>query len=379
MRRATDAGVVALAGALVASAACHEPFVPSGGGPSGRNTTLLTFEAAFAGSGHSCLLANGGKAFCWGSNRNGQLGTGTTESSDTPRSVGGAHFFETLSIRNHSCGITTNGLALCWGLNAGRLGDGTTESRALPTAVETELRFSAIGAGATHTCAVALDGSAYCWGKNDDGQLGGHPDTVSLVPAPVQGGHRFRTVSTGFRLTCGIDGAGTPLCWGGAWGDEPRPMAGGLALATLSVGSSHLCALDEEGRAYCWGDNDEGQLGDGTRIPRGIDEAPVPVATELRFTTLSVGTDHSCGVADGIGYCWGSDRLGQLGDGDPPGGDPSFKPIPSRVVLDGSFVDISAGAFNTCGVTDRHEAFCWGFGTGNAASPESPRPVPVGG
>lgn len=365
--------------ALLAGTACHDPFIPSGSTPSDQNRSVLTFEAAFAGSGHSCVLAHGGKAYCWGSNRSGGLGDGTTESSDRPRAVGGAHFYETLGVRNHTCGITTNGVALCWGLNAaGTLGDGTTTLRTLPTAADTDLRFSTITAGGSHTCAVALDGSAHCWGKNDVDQLGGHPDTVSLVPVPVQGDHRFRTVSAGSRFTCGLDDSGRPWCWGDAWGDAPRPLAGEPRWETLSVGSTHLCGLDEQGRAHCWGNNDEGELGDGTRISRGIDDPPVPAATELRFAAVSAGTDHSCAVAEGIGYCWGSDRVGQLGDGDPPGGDPAFKAVPTRVVLDGRLVNISTGAFNTCGVTDRHEAYCWGFGTGSASRPESPHPVRIG-
>lgn len=377
---------LAIAAALLclAAAACTEPFIPSGGGGApppgtGSNSSLFTYRAVFAGGvSHACVLANGGRALCWGSNRQGQLGDGSTEDSDEPRFVGGAHAFETLAILGHSCGLTTNDVAFCWGANVrGRLGDGTTRNRSLPTRVDTELRFVEIGAGGVFSCARTADGEVYCWGANPSGQLGTHPDTIGLRPVRLETDHRFATISVGVGHACGLDADGLLLCWGGPWGAEPTPLSGAPRFSSVSVGGDHLCGLDAGGRAHCWGENEHGQLGDGTTTGRSFGEPPVAVATELRFERISVGARHTCAVdVEGVGWCWGDDRAGQLGNGDPAGGVPEERSLPPvRVALFTPLAWISAGGTRSCAVNDRAEAFCWGFGTGNATRPTSSRPV----
>ena len=43
---------------------------------------------------------------------------------------------------------------------------------------------------------------------------------------------------------------------------------------------------------------------------------PVPPSSEVRFTDLALGRNHTCAIADdGTAYCWGEASLGALGDG----------------------------------------------------------------
>ena len=67
----------------------------------------------------------------------------------------------------------------------GQLGDGTTLDRAVPSAVASLRRFSAVSAGATHACALAEDGAALCWGRNQYGELGNGVTVASSVPVRV--------------------------------------------------------------------------------------------------------------------------------------------------------------------------------------------------
>lgn len=70
--------------------------------------------------------------------------------------------------------------------------------------------------------------------------------------------------------------------------------------------------------AYCWGFNHEGELGDGRTLDK---HAPVLVAGSptVCWTQVSPGDKHTCGLRSDDGgnllYCWGSNELGQLGNG----------------------------------------------------------------
>jgi len=96
---------------------------------------------------HTCAIASQGQALCWGSNLRGQLGVATTQTchfgalaftcSNVPVPVAGDYRFRTLALGfQHSCGATQSGDVLCWGDNRrGQLGDGTTVDKQEPVAV----------------------------------------------------------------------------------------------------------------------------------------------------------------------------------------------------------------------------------------------------
>ena len=76
---------------------------------------------------HTCAVNAAGGVQCWGSNRSGQLGDGSTTSRETPGNVSGlASGMSAVSASgNHSCALTSGGEVRCWGANsAGQLGDG---------------------------------------------------------------------------------------------------------------------------------------------------------------------------------------------------------------------------------------------------------------
>lgn len=351
--------------------------------PDGDNQTVLSFQIASAGSTHTCVLANGGRALCWGTL--GTLGNGTSDESTTPVRVEGPQTFRELSLSSFTCGITTNDQPWCWGANlGGTIGDGTTSDRTLPTEVQTSHRFVEITTGAVHACGLTAEGELHCWGSNRWDQLTGHPDTLSLVPVAVASALRFATVDAGGLRTCGIEISGDTWCWGDGIGPDPVRVDGSVPFVTLTVGGTHACGLTAEGRAFCFGPNPEGQLGDGTFEGISITGPPVAVQTEERFTALSAGETHTCGVtAEGEAWCWGRDDHGQLGDGDPPGEvDVVKKAAPTRVTPTNSFLrfaSITAGRFNSCATTADGRGLCWGRGTGNPDRSTSSEPVQIGG
>ncbi len=90
-----------------------------------------------AGSTFACALLSDGTVWCWGSNGWASLGVGTTsdEYTRTPRSVITlADATELCGGGDHACIRRADGSIACWGRNRhGELGDGTTVTRSRPT------------------------------------------------------------------------------------------------------------------------------------------------------------------------------------------------------------------------------------------------------
>jgi uncharacterized protein YjdB len=180
----------------------------------------IKFDALVAGGEHTCGLTAAGKAYCWGSNWTGAVGSGQPPGSvkEPVAVVGGLTFRALTAGETHTCGITQAGAAYCWGGNrSGQLGDGSTSTadRDRPVPVSGIQRFSTISAGASHTCAVTTAGKAVCWGRNDAGQLGNGSTTSSSRPFAVAAETSFTAISAGGNHTCGVTVGGESLCWGG--------------------------------------------------------------------------------------------------------------------------------------------------------------------
>jgi alpha-tubulin suppressor-like RCC1 family protein len=68
----------------------------------------------------------------------------------------------------------------------GTLGNGTTDSNALPVPVTGVTRAKAISVhGHRHVCTATTDEKVQCWGSNEYGQLGDGSTTDGWVPVGV--------------------------------------------------------------------------------------------------------------------------------------------------------------------------------------------------
>jgi alpha-tubulin suppressor-like RCC1 family protein len=168
-----------------------------------------TFTTIDVGYHSSCALTVQGRAYCWGLNEDGALGTGTTENARAPVPVAGGLAFSALSVSTHSCALTSDGEVYCWGANTGgQLGNGEGGFRVHSTApvrAQTDLRFAAISVGANKSCALTSAGVAHCWGL---------PGQRPSLPRPaLEENLRFRQLHVGGELTCGIVENGVAYCW----------------------------------------------------------------------------------------------------------------------------------------------------------------------
>jgi alpha-tubulin suppressor-like RCC1 family protein len=300
------------------------------------------FFSIATGDGHTCALTESGEAWCWGANHSGQLGIGTHDgglplSSPEPARVAGQIVFATFGPgRQHTCAIAADGAAYCWGMDwYGEIGRGIwqMEAQPIPFRVVGDHEFTVIGGGQRFTCALRASGDAWCWGHGHIGELGTRETSVcadlfmnvrcSPWPVPVATSHRFVGIASGATHTCAITAEGRTFCWGDPGQGQLGPGTGdgftprevpGHRFTVIRAGGSTTCGMTAAGETLCWGGNWHGQLGTGSR--EYADPTPARIAGGHRFTDLSIGLAHACGITDsGATYCWGNNERGQLGAG----------------------------------------------------------------
>lgn len=161
--------------------------VPIGSRAVAVQMPVAEFDTIAAGAQHTCALTDG-QVWCWGDNRSAQLGmSSTVESSPTPVAVTlppGVTGFASISAGDyHTCGVTDDGKAYCWGDNDhGQLGTGTRNGSPTPLPVAPTLTFRSFSAGETLSCGVTTGGAVYCVGDNSYGQIGDASNEDRLTP-----------------------------------------------------------------------------------------------------------------------------------------------------------------------------------------------------
>ncbi|MCH9685818.1 MAG: hypothetical protein K0V04_30575 [Deltaproteobacteria bacterium] len=272
------------------------------------------------GTAHSCLLTADGDVWCWGDNRQLELGSDVGNSTPTPTRVDAldAATVTQLSVSDHhACALTDEAVLWCWGYQQnGELFGADLQGTYLPQPVDIT-GVSQFAAGGVHTCA-RQNTTVTCWGDTFWGQSGGKQ------------GNSFNTLLSA--VTSGF----------------------------VELGTRHSCAqTTREAPSFsgveCWGDDERGQLGNGGPIVDG-DTSMVPVAVEglpQPASALALGDRHSCALIDGQTWCWGEDARGQLLGG----GDTSSARRLEQVPVVKS---LWAGSWHTCTLTDEGTVWCWG-------------------
>jgi len=272
-------------------------------------TTLGNIAHVQVSGDHACARSTGGKAYCWGSNGNGQLGDGTQ--TDRFRAVlvkafGASVLTEVAQIvvgRAFSCARMANSAVVCWG-GQGLVGDGQQAVNRLnpvPVKFTAEVALSGmtkISAGYSHACALGGSTGVFCWGSRGEGNAigDGTPFTVNsvaLFATPVKS----------------VGGAS---------------LLGGVA--NLGAGGTHTCVSMVDTGVRCWGKGHLGQMGNGTNT---VENATPKVAVDQFLnpvggvSNIASGEMHTCAKLGGGAICWGSNQYGQLGNGT-PGGSSAF-------------------------------------------------------
>ncbi|HEX2779981.1 MAG TPA: hypothetical protein VHM30_10805 [Gemmatimonadaceae bacterium] len=302
----------------------------TGGSASGQGATVPSFRALSAGESFACGVTRDDRAYCWGANYLGQVGTPNTAATC------GDHFIE-----RGAC------------------------SR-VPVPVSGGIRFASVRAGKTHACGVDVEGAAWCWGEAGRGQLGSRgaadqcrlesealeglpPVPCSHVPLRVESDLHFVAVDAGDEMSCGLDDRGRAWCWGWRGGDSaPAPVPLDEPLVSLDVGGRRACALTSDGTARCWA------------WPEVLQNGAIDRVGERQWTAIAVAAAHTCATgADGTVYCFGNDADGALGRG--PEDHRKYRDYPLAPVAGEARVHfIALATTRSCAVDAGDRLLCWG-------------------
>jgi alpha-tubulin suppressor-like RCC1 family protein len=334
-----------------ASAAVAIP-VPGGG----------TWSSVKAGEKHTCATAASG-TYCWGEGLEGELGTGVDTDTSAPNMpVSTPLTLASLQAgKQFSCGAADSGNGSdpidihCWGSNAFSLLLSNVAGASTPQEVSTTTyqSWKLYAVGRTHMCAVS-NNRLYCWGDNNSAALGNggwsstpvdtptavvapdatpHSATDACSPNPCENGGTCATNSmTGaFSCTC-LPGTSGPTCatqtsecTAGICGpdsqciDTPDPgytcqCYDGLIdvtgegtscskVAKIAAGHNQTCVITEAKTLHCWGSNRFGQMGQGNPGSYYEDENSQTVRTPLRvrvtgdtngWNDVTSGDSHVC-------------------------------------------------------------------------------------
>jgi alpha-tubulin suppressor-like RCC1 family protein len=280
-----------------------------------------------AGERHSLFLKNDGTVWASGFNGNGQLGDGTTTQRNTPVQVLGLTGIISIAASGwQSLFLKNDGTAWACGFNmSGQLGDGTTTQRNIPVQVSGLTSITSIASGSFHSLFVKNDGTAWACGSNGTGQLGDGTTTQKTSPVQVSGLTGITSIAGGEHYSLFVKNDGTAWACGkngnGQLGDgtttqrnTPVQISGLTGITSISTGFIHSLFLKNDGTVWACGFNGLGQLGDGTTTQR---LTPIQVSELTGITSIAAaGSGHSLFQKNnGTAWACGKNNFGQLGDG----------------------------------------------------------------
>lgn len=165
------------------------------------------------------------------------------------------------------------------------------------------------------------------------------------------------SISMSRTYTCALMQDSTVWCWGTMStvpSDQDRDVVpaplGETALQVSAGGDGHACLVTLDRTAKCWGSNSVGNLGDGTLQDR---QKPVTVVGLKDVRSIHAFVGATCAILmTGLVKCWGSSRSGHgLG---------YDTPTPIQVPNLTDVVDMAGGQGQACAIRSDGTLWCWG-------------------
>jgi alpha-tubulin suppressor-like RCC1 family protein len=142
-----------------------------------------------AGVDFALALKNDGTVYSFGSNTNGQLGSGVIlqATQNLPARVKGLPAAAKIAAGGrHALAVLANGAVWSWGWNSfGQLGNGATTDNPLPALMNLTTPVSSAGAGYQFSYAAVQGGPLLAWGDNRLGEMGDGTYVMRARPVAV--------------------------------------------------------------------------------------------------------------------------------------------------------------------------------------------------
>jgi E3 ubiquitin-protein ligase HERC4 len=320
--------------------------------------------------------------YSFGYNRFGQLGTGDTQTRETPRlmeELCDMSVIEVVGGWHRTLALTASGKVFCCGSNdVGDVGIGSYEQ--VVTQLSQIMSFKGhkvikvASSRCCHSLALTEDGEVWSWGSNKYGQLGtGDYELFSSTPVEIID-LRVETISDIFAggdakrgFSFAITESGECYGWGlnsnsqlGLGHNDnvstPCLLSSLPPLKTMALGNNHVIAVTTDDRVFSWGSNLHGQLGTDEM---GSYEDPPREILSLRgvgIRSVVCGDQFSLGLSrDGRVFSWGIG--GPLGHGDY-----EYRTFPKQIMTlcDKRIIKLGVGYFRVMALTDENRIYAWG-------------------
>jgi len=145
-------------------------------------------KSVYGSYGAFYALDDNGEVWSWGTNYNGKLGWGNTNSSSVPNKINSTYFdnkkiIDVSSVWNFVLFLAEDGTVYSAGDNGwGELGNGTTVDSYVPVKVQNLKDITKIAAGPDFAMALDNQGRVWSWGRKSSGALG---DNFSISRAKL--------------------------------------------------------------------------------------------------------------------------------------------------------------------------------------------------
>ena len=289
----------------------------------------VKFDLIASGSSHILAVDVDGNLWTWGSNSNGELGTGSYDNEASPVQIlEGVKFKHDSNIDSIAAGpgfslaIDEDGYLWSWGLNSnGQLGHGNKTNSPVPVKLE-EYTFSTVSAG--RVCSLAIDTEGYIWGSGYS--VKSNSDTI-LVFTKLNDSIKFKSISAGGNhcLAIADDGSvyGLGTQYRGSLGNGVtaslwtalKKVMSGMKAKKVSAGLGHSLIIAEDGKLYGCGSSDANT--NYQALPGSKDSAvPVLIGGNDTYIDITAGDRSSFAIkSDGTLWSAGLNKYGTLGIG----------------------------------------------------------------
>ncbi len=268
-----------------------------------------------AGYDNLFIINKNGKAFGYGKNKHGQMGTGNNEDLKyKQRASRIENAKQIVSGEEHTLVLMHDGKVMSIGRNnCGQLGKGDTVNSSDLVEVWGMEKVRYVDVGKDFSGAVLASGEVMTWGNNEFCQLGQDDVKYKSVPDKINDLKNVKQISFGYNHGLALLFDGTVVGWGdnkygqignGFTGKKVEPTVIDLSgVKYICAGKNISLAILENGKVYGWGDNSKYQV--------GIDEKSVvvkPTMIEALKDIKKIDSKSSFVVAitsSGDVYTWG--------------------------------------------------------------------------